>query len=78
MPYIKPITRNDDILLIQGPSGIGKTHTILVFISMLLKNGNNLKILVCEQSNAAFDGICASLSVQGIYDINLKKVKCCF
>ena len=70
--------KKNEILLIQGPPGTGKTHTILGLISMLLKNDQNSKILVCAPSNAAIDEISARLAVQGIYNSELKKIKCQF
>ena len=70
--------KKNEILLIQGPPGTGKTHTILGLISMLLKNDHNSKILVCAPSNAAIDEISARLAVKGIYDSELKKIKCKF
>ena len=70
--------KKNEILLIQGPPGTGKTHTILGLISMLLKNDHNSKILVCAPSNAAIDEISARLAVQGIYNSELKKIKCKF
>ena len=70
--------KKNEILLIQGPPGTGKTHTILGLISMLLKNDHHSKILICAPSNAAIDEISARLAVQGIYNSELKKVKCKF
>jgi len=70
--------KSNEILLIQGPPGTGKTHTILGLISMLLKNENNPKILVCAPSNAAIDEISARLATQGIYNSELKRAKCKF
>ena len=63
---------DEEILLIQGPPGSGKTSTIIGIISLLLKN-KNTKILVCAPSNAAIDEICVRLAVDGIYDNQLKK-----
>ena len=70
--------KRNEILLIQGPPGTGKTHTILGLISMLLKNDQNSKILVCAPSNAAIDEISARLATIGIYNSELKKTKCKF
>ena len=70
--------KNNDILLIQGPPGTGKTHTILGLISLLLKNNNRTKILVCAPSNAAIDEISARLAQKGVYNCNLENSKCNF
>ena len=76
--YQANLMKKNEILLIQGPPGTGKTHTILGLISMLLKNNQNSKILVCAPSNAAIDEISARLATIGVYDSELKNIKCKF
>ena len=70
--------KNNDILLIQGPPGTGKTHTILGLISLLIKNDNNSKILICAPSNAAIDEISARLATKGVFNSEFKRNKCKF
>ena len=70
--------KNNDILLIQGPPGTGKTHTIIGLVSLLLKNDNKSKIIICAPSNAAIDEICARLARKGILNSKLEKAKCKF
>ena len=72
------LMKKNDILLIQGPPGTGKTSTIIGLISLFLKNDPKSKILVCAPSNAAIDEICARLATKGVFDCDLKYVKCNF
>ena len=70
--------KNNEILLIQGPPGTGKTHTILGLVSLLLKNDNCSKILICAPSNAAIDEISARLATRGVFNSEFEKSKCKF
>lgn len=47
----------DQIALIHGPPGTGKTSTLIEIILHLVKNQQNKKVLVCSASNLAVDNI---------------------
>lgn len=57
---------NNELSIIHGPPGTGKTHTLIEIILQLLKNEDinktNQRILVCGPSNIAVDTILERLS----------------
>ncbi len=61
---IRAIIRQEDLLIVHGPPGTGKTTTLAEAIYQLVKNGE--KILVSAPSNAAVDHISRSLVNMGI------------
>jgi ATP-dependent RNA/DNA helicase IGHMBP2 len=58
------ITQNENITIVHGPPGTGKTTTLIEAISQLIKAGE--KILVSAPSNTAVDNISKGLIKQGI------------
>ncbi|MBL0358665.1 MAG: AAA family ATPase [Chitinophagaceae bacterium] len=61
---VKAIVQNDDITIVHGPPGTGKTTTLIEAIHQLIKAGE--KVLVSAPSNTAVDNIAKGLLVQGI------------
>ena len=55
---------NEDLLIIHGPPGTGKTTTLTEVITQLTARGE--KVAVCAPGNAAVDHLCKQLLQQGI------------
>lgn len=60
---------SQDIALIHGPPGTGKTHTLIELILQLLKQ--NQRLLVCGPSNISVDNIVERLSPQKVPMVRL-------
>ncbi len=61
---VAAIIKNEDITIVHGPPGTGKTTTLVEAIVQLVKAGE--KILVSAPSNTAVDNIAKGLIVQGV------------
>ena len=61
---VAAITQNENITIIHGPPGTGKTTTLTEAIVQLIKAGE--KILVAAPSNTAVDNIAKGLIMQGV------------
>ena len=61
---IAAITQNEEITIVHGPPGTGKTTTLIEAIVQMLKAGE--KILVSAPSNTAVDNIAKGLIQQGV------------
>ena len=61
---VAAITQNEQITIVHGPPGTGKTTTLIEGIIQLIKNGE--RILVSAPSNAAVDNIAKGLIQQGV------------
>jgi predicted DNA helicase len=61
---VKAITENEDLTIIHGPPGTGKTTTLLEAILQLIGMGE--KVLVSAPSNTAVDHISKGLILQGV------------
>jgi len=61
---VNAITQNEEITIVHGPPGTGKTTTLIEAIIQLIGNGE--KILVSAPSNTAVDNICKGLLQQGV------------
>jgi superfamily I DNA and/or RNA helicase len=61
---VAAITQNEQITIVHGPPGTGKTTTLIEAIVQLIKNGE--KILVSAPSNTAVDNIAKGLILQGV------------
>ncbi len=61
---IAAITKNEQITIVHGPPGTGKTTTLIEAILQLIKVGE--KILVSAPSNTAVDNIAKGLIQQGV------------
>jgi superfamily I DNA and/or RNA helicase len=61
---IRAIVEQDDILIVHGPPGTGKTTTLAEAVYQLVQQGE--KVLVSAPSNAAVDHISKSLLALGI------------
>ena len=61
---VNAITQNEEIIIVHGPPGTGKTTTLIEAIIQLIGNGE--KILVSAPSNTAVDNICKGLLQQGV------------
>jgi len=61
---VKAILQNEDITIVHGPPGTGKTTTLIEAIVQLIKNGE--KVLVAAPSNTAVDNIAKGLLQQNI------------
>ncbi len=59
---IAAITQNEQITIVHGPPGTGKTTTLIEAIQQLIKSGE--KVLVSAPSNTAVDNIAKGL-IQG-------------
>lgn len=61
---VKAIIQNEELIIVHGPPGTGKTTTLVEAITQLVKNGE--KVLVSAPSNTAVDNIAKGLIKQGI------------
>ena len=61
---IKAIINDEQITIVHGPPGTGKTTTLIEAIGQLIKNGE--KVLVSAPSNTAVDNIVKGLIQQGV------------
>ena len=61
---VAAIVQNENITIVHGPPGTGKTTTLIEAIVQLIKAGE--KILVAAPSNTAVDNIAKGLIVQGV------------
>jgi len=61
---VAAITQNEQIIIVHGPPGTGKTTTLVEAIVQLVKTGE--KILVAAPSNTAVDNIAKGLIAQNL------------
>ncbi|MCX6316181.1 MAG: AAA domain-containing protein [Bacteroidetes bacterium] len=61
---VNAILQNDDLTVVHGPPGTGKTTTLVEAILQLVRQGE--KVLVTAPSNTAVDNIAKGLLQQGI------------
>ena len=61
---VQAITQNENITIVHGPPGTGKTTTLIEGILQLIHTGE--KILVSAPSNTAVDNIAKGLLLQGV------------
>lgn len=61
---VAAITQNEQITIVHGPPGTGKTTTLIEAILQLIKNGE--KVLVSAPSNTAVDNISKGLIEKGV------------
>ena len=61
---VAAITQNENITIIHGPPGTGKTTTLIEAIVQLIKAGE--KVLVSAPGNTAVDNIAKGLIAQGV------------
>ena len=61
---VKAILQNEQIVIVHGPPGTGKTTTLIEAIIQLIRNGE--KVLVSAPSNTAVDHIAKGLIQQGV------------
>ena len=61
---VRAILQTEQITIVHGPPGTGKTTTLIEGIIQLIKNGE--KILVAAPSNTAVDNIAKGLIQQGV------------
>ncbi|MEO5946152.1 MAG: AAA domain-containing protein [Chitinophagaceae bacterium] len=61
---VKAILQNEEVTIVHGPPGTGKTTTLIEAIVQLTKNGE--KVLVSAPSNTAVDNIAKGLLQQNI------------
>ncbi len=61
---VTAITQNEQITIVHGPPGTGKTTTLIEAILQLIKNGE--KVLVSAPSNTAVDHISRGLIEKGV------------
>ncbi len=72
---VAAITQNEQLTIVHGPPGTGKTTTLIEAIAQLIKEGE--KILVSAPSNTAVDNIAKGLIRQGLQVLrvgNMSKV----
>lgn len=62
---VQLIMQAEDLAIVHGPPGTGKTTTLVQAIKVLVKNGNP-RILVTAPSNAAVDLLSERLAAQGL------------
>lgn len=61
---VMAITQSEQLTIVHGPPGTGKTTTLIEAIIQLIKNGE--KVLVSAPSNTAVDNIAKGLIRQGV------------
>lgn len=61
---VQSILQNEQLCIVHGPPGTGKTTTLIEAVLQLVQRGE--KVLVCAPSNAAVDHICKGILEQGI------------
>lgn len=61
---VAAITQNDQIVIVHGPPGTGKTTTLIEAVLQLIKTGE--KVLISAPSNTAVDNIAKGLIQQGV------------
>ena len=61
---VKAVLQNNQITIIHGPPGTGKTTTLIEAVIQLIKNGE--KVLVSAPSNTAVDNIAKGLIQQNV------------
>jgi ATP-dependent RNA/DNA helicase IGHMBP2 len=61
---VAAITQNEDLVILHGPPGTGKTTTLIEAIVQLIKAGE--KVLVSAPSNTAVDNIAKGLIAQNV------------
>jgi ATP-dependent RNA/DNA helicase IGHMBP2 len=61
---VAAIVQNEQLCIVHGPPGTGKTTTLIEAILQLIKNGE--KVLVSAPSNTAVDNIAKGLIRQGV------------
>ncbi|HEX6849284.1 MAG TPA: AAA domain-containing protein [Chitinophagaceae bacterium] len=61
---VNAITQNEQLIIVHGPPGTGKTTTLIEAIIQLVNNGE--KVLVSAPSNTAVDNIAKGLIRQGV------------
>ncbi|MCC7029217.1 MAG: AAA family ATPase [Chitinophagaceae bacterium] len=61
---VREVVTNDEICIIHGPPGTGKTTTLIEAIAQLVNNKE--KVLVSAPSNAAVDNIATGLNAAGL------------
>lgn len=62
---------SQEIALIWGPPGTGKTQTLVEIVRLLVKEGK--RVLVCGASNLAVDNLVERLA--GWKDVPCKRIK---
>ncbi len=73
---LQDIVAAEDLAVVHGPPGTGKTTTLVAAIDMMASEGK--KLLVCAPSNAAVDHLTRSIAAKGIKVVrigNLAKVE---
>ncbi len=73
---VQILAAQEDVTVVHGPPGTGKTTTLVAAVELLAKQGN--KILICAPSNAATDHFARSVNAKGVRVIrlgNLAKVE---
>jgi ATP-dependent RNA/DNA helicase IGHMBP2 len=61
---VRAILQNDNLVIVHGPPGTGKTTTLIEAILQIIKDDK--KVLVSAPSNAAVDNIAKGLILQGV------------
>lgn len=61
---VQAITQNEEVVIVHGPPGTGKTTTLIEAIVQLIRAGE--KVLVSAPSNTAVDNIAKGLLQQGV------------
>lgn len=61
---VAAITQNEEIVIVHGPPGTGKTTTLIEAVIQLISTGE--KVLISAPSNAAVDNIAKGLIRQGV------------
>ena len=69
---VAAIMQNEDMVIVHGPPGTGKTTTLIEAILQLIKNGE--KVLVSAPSNTAVDNIAKGLIQQSINVLRIGNV----
>lgn len=69
---IKNVLQSNDVALVHGPPGTGKTTTITYAIKELVKQES--QVLVCAPSNAAADLLTERLAALGVYVLRVGNI----